>query len=56
MVHRLAEELIVSFDNDAAGSDAAERAIDLAEANDFSVKVAMFQGFKDAAEAAQADP
>lgn len=55
-VHRLAEELIVSFDNDAAGSDAAERAIDLAEANDFSVKVAVFKDFKDAADAAQADP
>lgn len=55
-VHRLAENLIVSFDNDAAGSDAAERAIDLAEANDFSVKVAAFKDFKDAAEAAQADP
>ncbi len=65
-VHRLAENLIVSFDNDAAGSDAAERAIDLAEAQDFSVKVATFASltsadgvvgkFKDAAEAAQADP
>ena len=39
-----------------AGSDAAERAIDLAEANDFSVKVATYRGFKDAAEAAKADP
>ena len=29
------KKLIVSFDNDIAGSDAAERAIDLAEANDF---------------------
>jgi DNA primase len=56
VVHRLAEELVVSFDNDTAGSDAAERAIDLAEANDFSVKVAVFTDFKDAAEAAQADP
>ncbi len=55
-VHRLAEELIVSFDNDIAGSDAAERAIDLAESQDFSVKVATFKDFKDAADAAQADP
>jgi DNA primase len=55
-VHRLAEELILSFDSDAAGSDAAERAIDLAEANDFSVKVATFKTFKDAADAALADP
>lgn len=55
-VHRLAEELILSFDNDVAGSDAAERAIDLAEANDFTVKVAIIKDFKDAADAVQADP
>jgi DNA primase len=55
-VHRLAENLIVSFDNDTAGSDAAERAIDLAETQDFSVRVAAFTDFKDAAEAALADP
>ncbi len=55
-LRRLADELIVSFDNDIAGSDAAERAIDLAEANDFSVKVAIIKDFKDAADAAQADP
>jgi len=45
-IHRLAEELVLSFDNDVAGSDAAERAIDLAEANDFSVKIAVFQRFQ----------
>jgi DNA primase len=56
VVHRFAESLIVSFDNDTAGSDAAERAIDLAEANDFSVRVAVFRDFKDAADAALADP
>ncbi len=56
-LRRLAEELVVSFDNDEAGSEAAERAIELAEANDFGVKVAQFpKQFKDAAEAAQADP
>jgi DNA primase len=55
-VHRLADEIILCFDSDAAGSDAAERAIDLAEANDFAVKVATYRGFKDAAEAAKADP
>jgi len=55
-VHRLADEIILCFDSDVAGSDAAERAIDLAEANDFSVKVATYRGFKDAAEAAKADP
>jgi DNA primase len=65
VVHRLAENLIVSFDNDTAGSDAAERAIDLAESQDFSVRVATFanlpgdtkgEQFKDAADAAFADP
>jgi DNA primase len=55
-IHRLAEELVISFDNDTAGSDAAERGIDLAEANDFTVKVATFKDFKDAADAVQADP
>jgi len=55
-VHRMAEELVLSFDNDVAGSDAAERAIDLAEANDFAVKVAVLKDFKDAADAVQADP
>ncbi|HUC01965.1 MAG TPA: DNA primase [Candidatus Paceibacterota bacterium] len=55
-VRRLADEVILCFDSDAAGSDAAERAIDLAEANDFAVKVATYRGFKDAAEAAKADP
>lgn len=60
---RLAHELVLSFDNDAAGSDAAERAIDLAEANDFTVKVATITvpgaaagTIKDAADAVKADP
>jgi DNA primase len=48
--------VVLCFDSDVAGSDAAERAIDLAEANDFAVKVATYRGFKDAAEAAKADP
>ncbi len=56
VVHRLAEEIILCFDSDVAGADAAERAIDLAEANDFTVKVAVFKEFKDAADAAKADP
>ena len=55
-VHRMADEIILCFDSDVAGSDAAERAIDLAEANDFSVKVATYRGFKDAADAAKANP
>ncbi len=62
-VHRLAEELILCFDNDTAGSDAAERAIELAEASDFSVKIAAIAvpgapagSIKDAADAVKADP
>jgi DNA primase len=55
-VRRMADEVVLCFDSDVAGSDAAERAIDLAETNDFSVKVATYRGFKDAAEAAKADP
>ena len=39
---------------DEAGAEAAVRAIDLAEASDFSVKVATVSGFKDAADAAKA--
>ncbi len=56
VIHRLAEEIVLCFDSDVAGADAAERAIDLAEANDFSVKIATFKDFKDAADAAKADP
>jgi DNA primase len=53
-LHRLTEEIVLSFDSDEAGSAAAERAIDLAEFNDFSVKVASFGEFKDPAEAVEA--
>ena len=38
-MRRLAENVILSFDNDSAGRAAAERTIDFAEANDFNVKV-----------------
>ncbi len=55
-LRRLTEEIVLSFDSDAAGSAASERAIDLAEANDFSVKVATFADFKDPAEAVEAGP
>jgi DNA primase len=54
-LRRLTEELVLSFDSDEAGSAAAERAIDLAELNDFSVKVASFGEFKDPAEVVEAD-
>jgi DNA primase len=56
VLHRLADELIINYDSDEAGAEAAVRAIDLAEASDFSVKVATIEGFKDAADAAKADP
>ncbi len=56
MLRRLTERIVVSFDTDEAGLAAGERAIELAEANDFEVKVATFAPAKDPAEAAQADP
>ncbi|MEK9179981.1 MAG: DNA primase [Patescibacteria group bacterium] len=56
VLHRLGEELVLSFDNDSAGEAAAERAIDLAESHDFGVKVAAFDEYKDPAEAAEKNP
>jgi len=55
-IRRLADELVLSFDNDEAGLNAAERAIDLASANDFNVKILTLQDFKDPAEVAQKSP
>ncbi|MBI4095037.1 MAG: DNA primase [Candidatus Liptonbacteria bacterium] len=55
-LRKLADRLIVSFDTDEAGLAAGERAIDLAEAHDFTVSVAAFKGSKDPAEAAAKDP
>ncbi len=52
VIRRLADQLVVSFDNDDAGREAGERAIDLAEAADFGVKVAIFRDYKDPADAA----
>ena len=49
-LRRICEEVVLSFDNDEAGSSAAERAIDLAETNDFNVRVLVFDKFKDPAE------
>ena len=54
-IRRLADQLVISFDNDEAGREAGERAIDLAEAADFGVKVAMFRDYKDPADAALSD-
>lgn len=56
VLRRLSDALILSFDADEAGLAAGERAIDLAEANDFNVKVAVFKGFKDPAEAVASNP
>ncbi len=56
ILKRLTDTLILSFDTDDAGFAAGERAIDLAEAMDFNIKVVVFNNYKDAAEAAQADP
>jgi DNA primase len=55
-LRRLTERLVLSFDNDSAGYAALERGIDLAEALDFDVKVAVVEGYKDAAEAVVAEP
>jgi DNA primase len=55
-LRRLAGKVVLSFDNDSAGYAALERAIDLAESLDFGVKIAVVEGYKDAAEAVQADP
>jgi len=55
-LRRLSEELIFCFDNDEAGLKAAERAIDLANSNDFNVKLLVLEDFKDPAEAVQKSP
>lgn len=52
-LRRLTDQLVLSFDNDEAGWAAGERAIDLAEAADFNVKVIVLDGFKDPADAIQ---
>ena len=55
-LRRATDRLILSFDNDEAGLNALERAIDLAEAEDFGVKVARLGEYKDPADAVAADP
>ena len=58
LMRRLAENLVLSFDNDSAGRAAAERTIDLAQANDFNTRVIMFDDptLKDPADIAKAKP
>ncbi len=55
-LRRFTDTLLLSFDSDAAGMQAGERAIDLAEANDFNVSVVFLEGFKDPADVAAANP
>lgn len=53
---RMAEQLVFCFDSDEAGFNAAERAIDLAAANDLAAKILTLKGYKDPAEAVQKSP
>ena len=53
-LRKLTDKLIITFDNDKAGQEAGEKAIDMALKFDFDVKIVMFQNFKDPAEAALA--
>ncbi len=53
---RLTDQLVLYFDNDEAGFNAAERAIDLAGASNFNVKILALTDFKDPAEIVQKSP
>jgi len=53
-LRKLTDKLIITFDNDDAGQEAGEKAIDMALKFDFDVKIVIFQDFKDPAEAALA--
>ena len=55
VLQRLADSLIINFDSDEAGQAATERAIDMAEANDLVVKVAVLKD-KDAADFVKNNP
>lgn len=55
-LRRLADHLILSFDSDEAGQNAAERSIDLAQRMDFNVSILTVTGYKDPAEVVQAAP
>ncbi len=55
-LRRLADQLILCFDNDEAGLKAAERSIDLASSADFNVKLLILKDCKDPAEAVQKRP
>ena len=56
-LRRLAENLVLAFDNDGAGRAAAERTIDAAAAFDFNVKVLpLTEGAKDPADIVKGEP
>ena len=58
LVRRIADNLVLSFDNDGAGRAAAERTIDLAQQNDFNTKIIIFDDpkLKDPADIVLAKP
>ncbi len=56
LLKRLTNNLLLSFDADSAGQRASERAIRLALAEGFAVKVIALRGGKDPAELIAADP
>lgn len=55
-LRRIADTIVVSFDNDAAGFRALERSLDLLNGFDFHVKAITLGKYKDPAEAAADDP
>ncbi|MEK7543220.1 MAG: DNA primase [Patescibacteria group bacterium] len=55
-LRRLAETVILSFDNDNAGIKALERSLDACNEFDFHVKVIDLRPYKDPADAAKSDP
>ncbi len=55
-LRRIADTIVVSFDNDDAGVKALERSLDAASGFDFHVKALSLGAYKDPAEAVRADP
>jgi DNA primase len=55
-LRRMADTMIITFDNDEAGLKALERSLDIFNNFDFHVKVVNLGFYKDPAEAAQKDP
>lgn len=55
ILKRMADSIIVSFDQDEAGIKALERGLDFFSNFDFNVKVLNLNGYKDPAEAAEKD-